>query len=1131
MERAGRIIRINGPLIIAENVPNPKIGDVVHLGELKLIGEIVRIKENRVAIQCFEDPSGLRPGEPVESTEEPLVAELGPGLMGEIFDGLQFSELKMLEVTKSPFIERGVKIAKLDRGKTWEFIPKVKKGDKVVAGDILGEVPETPAVTHRVLVPLDVVPKDQEGEIIEIYEGKFKVTEPIAIIKTEAGEEKEVTMMQKWPVRIPRPVKKRLRLEKPLITGQRVIDAFFPVAKGGTAAIPGGFGTGKCVLPGTPILLADGELIPIEYFYKMAKRIVKNGDEEIGELENVYVVSFDGSKLVFKKATHIYKGKTDRIVRIKTRSGRRISVTPAHKLIVFNPEGYFEERPAIYLKEGDYIVVPRYIPTINENSYREIDVYSLLPEARVRDKDLLEDIIELIDVLAKKYGGKKELAKLLGITYDSLIGYYTRKNHPTVGFIERLYKLANQPKPRISKVSITRSKKEIKIPEIFDEDFAEFLGLLLSDGMITRREVRFFNNNELLLGRFAELSEQLFGVKPKIVSFRTVRGLAIDSSVLVKLLLNLEVPLNRKSRNLVVPKIVLKSPKKVIAAFIRGYYLGDGSFDKSAIVISSSSEKLIEGLAYLLSRLGILYTVSRKKTKNKAYHYRILVSGKKEITKFAKSILNNSPNLDKVSRIHKYLTSKADGRMVRDVIPISSSALKEMIKGFSRKYFESQRVWIRNYTRGGENLSLISLLKLAEMTKEERLVNLAQALEWVYLDPIEEIKVIKKEHVVYDITVEDTHNFVGGEIPTILHNTVTLQQLAKWSDADIIIYIGCGERGNEMADVITHFPELVDPKTGRKLIERSIFIANVSNLPVYAREASIYVGVTLGEYFRDQGYDVAIMADSTSRWAEALRDISGRLEEIPAERGFPAYLAERIAEFYERAGRVVTLGSDDRIGSLTIMGAVSPPGGDFSEPVTSITVRFVGALWALDKDLAFRRHFPAINWLLSFTKYYDILRKYWESFDPDFTKFREEAMALLESASKIEQIARIVGEKALPEDQKLTLLIAEILREGFLVQNAYHEVDTFCPPEKQALMLRVIMEFHKLTVSLIDKQIPVEKIKGLKILFHAPGSEKPEEESLVTLLERMKEWKDLSKIEELRQKMHEAIKKLEKEYE
>ena len=318
-----------------------------------------------------------------------------------------------------------------------------------------------------------------------------------------------------------------------------------------------------------------------------------------------------------------------------------------------------------------------------------------------------------------------------------------------------------------------------------------------------------------------------------------------------------------------------------------------------------------------------------------------------------------------------------------------------------------------------------------------------------------------------------------------------------------------------MADVITHFPSLKDPRTGKTLSERSIFIANVSNLPVFAREASIYMGVTIGEYYRDMGYDVALMADSTSRWAEALRDISGRLEEIPAERGYPAYLAERLAEFYERGGRVYTLGQDERMGSLTLMGAVSPPGGDFSEPVTSTTIRFVGTLWALDKELAFQRHFPAINWLMSFSKYIDLLSQFWREYDPNWANYRTRALSILEEASKIEETAKVVGEKALPEDQRLILLESRILREGFLFQNAFHEEDTYCGPEKQVKMLRAMIEFYDLANKLIREGIPVEKVAKLKS---------------VELLKRLREQKGVAVIDEAMNLAKKELSVLAKEY-
>jgi V/A-type H+-transporting ATPase subunit A len=563
MSLVGTIERINGSLVLAKFNEEPKIGDLIEVGNLKLMGEIVRLSGETAYVQCYEVTSGLRPGEPVVDTGHPLVAELGPGIMSTIVDGVERSETELWNLT-GPFVTRGTNIVPINREKIWPFEAKVKAGDKVVGGDIIGTVQETPSFEHRVMVP-----PDQSGTIKSIESGDFTVDEVVGELETADGVV-PLKMLQTWPVRMGRPTKERLPLEQPLMTGQRVIDTFFPCAKGGAAAIPGGFGTGK---------------------------------------------------------------------------------------------------------------------------------------------------------------------------------------------------------------------------------------------------------------------------------------------------------------------------------------------------------------------------------------------------------------------------------------------------------------------------------------------------------------------------------------------TVTLQQIAKWSDADVIILIGCGERGNEMADVVAHFPELEDPRSGRRLIQRTVIIANVSNMPVSAREASIYMGVTLGEYYRDMGYDVAIMADSTSRWAEALRDISGRLEEIPAEAGFPAYLSDRIAQIYERAGRVVTLGEGRRIGSVTLLGAVSPPGGDFSEPVTTHTLRYIGTFWALDTELAYRRHFPAINWLRSFTRYMDVASRWWSQFDPGWEDVRARALRLLEEASEIEETARIIGEKALPDEQRLVLLMAEMLREGFLVQNAFHEVDTYCEAEKQAALLKVLIDFYNEVEPLIRQGVPIERIREMGVvndllrLKENPGTE------------------------------------------
>jgi len=309
--------------------------------------------------------------------------------------------------------------------------------------------------------------------------------------------------------------------------------------------------------------------------------------------------------------------------------------------------------------------------------------------------------------------------------------------------------------------------------------------------------------------------------------------------------------------------------------------------------------------------------------------------------------------------------------------------------------------------------------------------------------------------------------------------TVTQQQLAKWSDTEIVVYIGCGERGNEMADVLNEFPELVDPKTGKPLMERTVLIANTSNMPVAAREASVYTGMAIAEYYRDMGYDVSLMADSTSRWAEAMREISSRLEEMPGEEGYPAYLSARLSEFYERAGRVDTLSG--LTGSVTVIGAVSPPGGDFSEPVTQNTLRIVKVFWALDAKLSQKRHFPSINWLESYSLYTDILADWYnEHISPEWLHLRGYAMEILQKESELQEIVQLVGSDALPEDQQLTMEVARMLREIFLQQNAFHPVDTFCTMEHQYRLLKSILKYSDMANNALESGVPLEDVISVK---------------------------------------------------
>ncbi|MCR5093082.1 MAG: V-type ATP synthase subunit A [Lachnospiraceae bacterium] len=547
----GTIKKVAGPLVIARGMGEANMFDVVRVSDERLIGEIIEMHGDEASIQVYEETSGLKPGAPVESTGQPMSVELGPGLIGSIYDGIQRPLDDIMKVTGGNLLKRGVEVPSLKRDKVWHFVPVKTAGDQVEEGDILGTVQESPIVVQKILVPVGV-----KGTIDKITEGDYTVTDVVAVIKGENDKQTDVTLMQKWPVRRGRPYKQKQSPDTPLVTGQRVIDTLFPIAKGGVAAVPGPFGSGK---------------------------------------------------------------------------------------------------------------------------------------------------------------------------------------------------------------------------------------------------------------------------------------------------------------------------------------------------------------------------------------------------------------------------------------------------------------------------------------------------------------------------------------------TVVQHQLAKWAEADIVVYIGCGERGNEMTDVLNEFPELKDPKTGHSLMERTVLIANTSDMPVAAREASIYTGITIAEYFRDMGYSVALMADSTSRWAEALREMSGRLEEMPGEEGYPAYLGSRLAQFYERAGRVHTLGSEEREGSLSVIGAVSPAGGDISEPVTQATLRIVKVFWRLDSDLAYKRHFPAINWLESYSLYDKLDGWFDKNVDKEWSKLKGRVMLLLQEESSLLEMVRLVGEDALSAPDRLKMEAARSIREDLLQQNAFMEEDTYTSPHKQFMLMKLVMTFYDVCSEALGKGADINKLVGMDV--------------------------------------------------
>ena len=1088
----GRILRVSGPLVVAEGMRGSMVYEVVYVGEERLIGEIIGMHEDKAYIQVYEDTTGLRVGEPVEGTGSLLSAELGPGIVGKVFDGLQ-RPLSTISELVGPFVKRGVKLPSLPRNIKWYFERNkgISVGDKVGPGDVLGVVQETTLIKHYIMVPPGV-----HGVIKEIVgDGDYTIEDVVAVVESNSMKH-YVRMMQKWPVRKPRPYVNRLEPTKPLITGQRVLDMIFPIALGGKAAVPGGFGSGKCVPPGTPVLLTNWDLIPIDELYRNAEghRIKLSDKEELIELKKpINVLGFDGTRFRIVKATHIYKGYTDKLVEIRTSTGKTLRVTPNHKLPVIDPYGTVRYIRAIDVRPGMHLVIPKKVPSVGKEPRIPIERLAKYEDVVSKDEEVNERVREFLNKLSMK--DLKELCNTIGISLSTLNGIKKRRKRSIpLRLIVSIKKAFNVDLglPRI--LGLRRSKLSLRIPSRVSEELAELLGLILADGSIVKNRVTFFNNSSELRRRFNDLLYKTFGLRGREKIANTVYAVEVTSSLLARLLKEVfDIPSKRKSRNAVVPRIIMKASPKIIAAFIRGLYLGDGSFHQSTLEISSSSPKLISGLAYLLLKLGIPYSIS----KDEKYHRcRLFITSVRDLRKFYEIVLLNVSNLDitKIKKLKEYVSSKELGSILKDTVPLDPRFLKLIYRVLSKRKLESEGINIGNYIYNGERLGYKTMLKLEHilmrsldvkvteaLTLIERLKTLLSMLNYVTFERVEHVDVIKYEGEVYDLVVEETHNFIGGEVPVIYHNTVLLQTLTKWARTRLNIYVGCGERGNEMADALHSFLRLKDPESGRPLYEKAVFIANTSNMPVAARETSVFLGVTIGEYFRDMGYDVLMVADSTSRWAEAMREVSARLEEMPGEEGFPAYLGSRLAEFYERSGRVKCLGSPEREGSLTIVGAVSPPGADFSEPVTQNTLRYIGTFIALDVALANRRHFPAVNWLLSYSLYVEALAKWWSREFLTWKEMRDEALSILQREAELMEIVRLVGPDALPDQDKLLLDVARMIREDFLQQNAFHPIDCYCPPEKTVRMMDVILRFYRLSRDALNRGVPLEKIRSLPI--------------------------------------------------
>ncbi len=1066
----GELYKISGPVIIGSGMKGSQINEVVKVGDEELLGEIIAVKEDRATIQVYEDTSGLKPGDRIQGTGAALQVELAPGLISGVFDGIQRPLNIIMEKTGS-YIKRGVNIPALDYAKKWDFKASAKKGDAVQPGDVLGTVREG-TIDHKILVPLGV-----NGKIESIESGKFTVKETVALI---AG--KNVQMLQKWSVRAPRPVKEKHRFSIPLITGKRIVDTFFPVAKGGTAAIPGPFGSGKCVSSDTPVLLQNGELKPIRQLFDEAARNPKNTversvfEETIHLAEPLHVYSHVNGKIQPTMTSLLYKGKSDSLLRVTTRAGRTLTVTPIHKLFRVSGDLALSETPAGELKAGDFLAAPRVLPALEKT---EFDVYAL-PALRVVDDSIREQISRALRNRIHEVG-KKQTSKELGLSEGAVKRLVFKETLPTLGQIQRVCAFYQLPLPRPERLRGERRGAHATLP-LMSVELAEFLGLFAAEGYLRgSATVVFTNTDETLLQRFTELGEKLFHVPAKIERQKGKAPNVLATSIVLTAFLR-AIGLGGKAAGKTLPAIVLSADSACLSSFLKAHYLSDGSFSGGTVELATASHALATGLAYAYARLGIPVCGREKTAKGYSQtYYRVFIRGK--------------PNLDKLSQafgiaeaktfaIHDYVERTPTTYTATDIVPASPDLIRHAYETTGKPYAQLKRngVEIHNYLTG-ERLSatafrnLTTTLAASRAGQIQQLVAFRQALEWLVCDEITTIEELPGPHDVYDLSLPRIENWVGGNAPSLLHNTVNQQDLAKYADADVIVYVGCGERGNEMTEVLTEFPQLVDPRTKKPLMERTVLIANTSNMPVAAREASIYTGITIAEYYRDMGYSVALMADSTSRWAEAMREISGRMEEMPGEEGYPAYLARKLAEFYERSGLVTPLGSQDKQGSITVVGAVSPPGGDISEPVSQGTLRITKVFWALDANLSRRRHFPAINWLKSYSLYHDELEDWYEkNVAADFSMLRGRAMELLQKEAELQNIVQLIGPDALPDRERLLLEAAKMIREDFLQQNSYDEVDAYSTLYKQYQMLKVMLHFYDKASAALAADYPLEKI-------------------------------------------------------
>ncbi|KAJ1725565.1 H(+)-transporting V1 sector ATPase subunit A [Coemansia erecta] len=960
----GYVFSVSGPVVIAEKMTGSAMLELVRVGHEALVGEVIRVEGDKATIQVYEETAGLTVGDPVLKSGKPLSVELGPGLSSNIFDGIQRPLKAIQEVSQSIYIPRGIETPALDKKLEWQFEPSgVKVGDHVAGGDVFGSVYENSLLrNHNIMLP-----PNARGTVTYIApSGRYTVAD--VVLETEfEGVKSQHTMMQVWPVRLPRPVTEKLAADHPLLTGQRVLDALFPCVQGGTTAIPGAFGCGKtvisqslskysnsdfivyvgCFAKGTPVLMADG-----------ATRAVENvdiGDKVLGEdgLPREVVALPRGTETMYEITE-----AADEATAAPALGGVAFTCNATHQLVV-----HTEQRVDVFDETVDgvsqttvsYFALDAATDAVSGRNIQMVNTHSRCFE---HDKATVSDAQAKAGTFAATISQEPISwvveARDVERMSDSVRAATTQRYAPVL----------------VESPVLAGSLQKYGISSSHASKVAYMLGVLATIGKADSDRLSFAVDTvgQGIADRVARYASQISVGSDVDVRYDDTGSAHVSiEDDLAELLRNLlgEHGLDAMSQS-AMAKLRIES-FEVREHILAGLIDSAGSIDEAgtaSAVIGVQHPVLRDGAVALARSLGIRASAS--------------MSGGRSVVCLAGS-------------------SALDAVLSRCALSCNAPAVTEQAD-----------------------------------------------------------KPARTAHAF---------GFIMCELPAADYYGITL---ASGSDhqfmlANMAVVHNCGERGNEMSEVLMDFPQLTTEVDGRQepIMQRTTLVANTSNMPVAAREASIYTGITVSEYFRDQGKHVAMIADSTSRWAEALREISGRLAEMPADSGYPAYLGARLASFYERAGKVKCLGGPERFGSVSVVGAVSPPGGDFSDPVTSATLSIVQVFWGLDKKLAQRKHFPSVNWSLSYSKYMNALEPYYESADPEFVSLRTKCKEILQTEEDLSEIVQLVGKSALAETDKITLEIARIIKDDFLQQNGYSNYDRYCPFYKTTWMLRNLIGFYK----------------------------------------------------------------------